>query len=627
MRVEGVLVRGLAAGIASLALIGAADAGADVRFASPGGTGPADDGGCSVANPCSLEGAVEGSGGFDDVVDEDEVRLLPGPYDIGGAVIGVNDAITIQPDAPGRPLISGSAGFIFQVTDAATIRDISLLHASPGPTGSALFVRNGADGALVERVAVRMSGGKIACNMVEGTLRDSTCLAETSGASGAGSFLTAPAGTYSSNLVNVTAFGAESGILVDVPIGGSNFSVAAENTIASGGAGPDVFVDNNAGTGASAVLSNSNFDTSDDDGTGTSVSPPGSATNQTAAPLLIHAPGFEGDFHQLAGSPTIDAGTPGLLGTQDIDRALRTQGSSPDIGADEFPGTPALTGATPASPANDNSPRVQGSAPSTSTVRVFATADCSGPPLATGAAAELGSPGLAVSVADNSTTQLRATSADVGGGPQSACSTAIAFTEDSTAPSAPQITATDPSSPANDTNPEVRGTAEAGSTVRVFATPDCSGTPLATGTAAEFASPGLTVALADDATTSLRASATDAAGNVSACSAPVAYVEDSPAVPLPDTKAPTVTITSRPKAVIKTRKRTAPFSVGFSADESASFRCSLDRAAPVACTSPFTGRAKKGKHAVSVTATDVAGNASAAATATWKVKRKKKRRR
>ena len=41
-----------------------------------------------------------------------------------------------------------------------------------------------------------------------------------------------------------------------------------------------------------------------------------------------------------------------------------------------------------------------------------------------------------------------------------------AFTVDTSAPAAPSLTDTDPDSPANDNNPEVKGSAEAGSTVQ-----------------------------------------------------------------------------------------------------------------------------------------------------------------
>ncbi len=54
---------------------------------------------------------------------------------------------------------------------------------------------------------------------------------------------------------------------------------------------------------------------------------------------------------------------------------------------------------------------------------------------------------------------------------------------------APALIDTDPDSFADDDAPEVKGTAPAGSTVAVYTTPDCSGSPVAVGSAAAFASP------------------------------------------------------------------------------------------------------------------------------------------
>jgi hypothetical protein len=50
---------------------------------------------------------------------------------------------------------------------------------------------------------------------------------------------------------------------------------------------------------------------------------------------------------------------------------------------------------------------------------------------------------------------------------------------------------------------------------------------VAQGSAATFASPGITASVPDNTTTAFRATATDAAGNVSACSGSFTYVEDS----------------------------------------------------------------------------------------------------
>src|SRR6185503_12603432 len=54
------------------------------------------------------------------------------------------------------------------------------------------------------------------------------------------------------------------------------------------------------------------------------------------------------------------------------------------------PPPPSLSSTVPASPANQNSPKVLGSAAAGSQVSIYTSSDCSGAPLATGSAAELG---------------------------------------------------------------------------------------------------------------------------------------------------------------------------------------------------------------------------------------------
>ena len=195
------------------------------------------------------------------------------------------------------------------------------------------------------------------------------------------------------------------------------------------------------------------------------------------------------------------------------------------------PARPSLTATSPASPADDNTPAVVGRAEDGSTVRIYTTADCTGA-FVQATAALLESAGVEVSVADNTTTSFRATATDAAGN-RSACSDPIAYVEDSTGPSAPTLTATSPDSPANDNSPRVEGIAEAGTTVRLYTTDDCSGPAVATGSAVLFGAPGLLATAPDDSTTAFRATATDSAGNSSACSDPIAYVEDStgPAAP------------------------------------------------------------------------------------------------
>ncbi len=120
---------------------------------------------------------------------------------------------------------------------------------------------------------------------------------------------------------------------------------------------------------------------------------------------------------------------------------------------------------------------------------------------------------------------------------------------DSEPPDAP-VLATDPPSPAADSNPQIIGSAEAESTVAIFLGAGCEGSPLSTasaeelaapgilgrrlrgvpvetGTAAELASPGITVNVPDETSREFTVSATDAAGNTSQCSEPIAYTNST----------------------------------------------------------------------------------------------------
>ena len=114
------------------------------------------------------------------------------------------------------------------------------------------------------------------------------------------------------------------------------------------------------------------------------------------------------------------------------------------------------------------------------------------------------------------------------------------FSIDTGAPAAPSLTDTDPDSPANDNNPEVKGSAEAGSTVKIYSTAGCTGYAARKRWQRCLQRGGITTPVAGDQTTSLRATATDSANNASGCSHALAYTEDSTAPTLqspPDPRA------------------------------------------------------------------------------------------
>jgi hypothetical protein len=101
--------------------------------------------------------------------------------------------------------------------------------------------------------------------------------------------------------------------------------------------------------------------------------------------------------------------------------------------SEDPPDPPTITATAPASPANDNAPEVQGTlgAGSPTELRIYTSADCTGPVAATGTAAEFTGGGITVTVADNTTTPL---SAIAVGGSDSACSNTVSYIEDSAAP-------------------------------------------------------------------------------------------------------------------------------------------------------------------------------------------------
>ncbi len=192
-------------------------------------------------------------------------------------------------------------------------------------------------GGTVERVVAHTgAGGSFACSVDNGSLiRDSVCWTEAGAGAGVGVALAqGGAGTRTARLRNVTtvALGlGGSGLLVQATSGGTN-TIEAMNVIALG-AGTDARAGASGGASATIAFEHSNYDSQiDDPVNGASVTDPGTGTgNLTGAPLFVNA--AVGDFHQLAGSPTVDAGGLGDLGSADIDGDPRVVGAAPDIGS------------------------------------------------------------------------------------------------------------------------------------------------------------------------------------------------------------------------------------------------------------------------------------------------------
>ncbi len=230
------------------------------------------------------------------------------------------------------------------------------------------------------------------------------------------------------------------------------------------------------------------------------------------------------------------------------------------------PGAPSLTSTDPASPSNaSTTPTVAGSAEPGSTVRIYAGLSCdtTTTPLATVAASPAGAFSAPVTVAPNSSTTFFATATDAAGNPSPCSLPPLPYVHDSLAPAAPALASTDPASPSGTGTPIVSGTAEPGSSVRTYTDAACAGAVAGTGTADGGGDFEVATTVPADTASAIRATATDAAGNPSACSAPLAYTEDStapaePAVvsttppsPSATDTTPQVSVTGEPGATLE----------------------------------------------------------------------------
>jgi hypothetical protein len=311
------------------------------------------------------------------------------------------------------------------------------------------------------------------------------------------------------------------------------------------------------------------------------------------------------------------------------------------------PAVPVFSRSSPASPADNNSPRLIGAADDESAVSIFTGPACSGSPIATGNAATFRSTGITVSVGDNTTTTFYAEASWAG--LPSGCSTSSLTYQEVTAaappgegggpgigggevaeppaggsgsggtpsngspsvgparpvpgnPPATPALRTAPGPRANDATPLLTGSAPGADSVRIFAGADCTGQALATPSAAQFAV-GVPVRVTPNAEATFSARAVNGAG-ASRCSDPVGYFEDS--------TPPATRITFGPGAT--TRKRVAIFRFEDTSGDPAgtTFVCRFDKRPWQGCQSPLKlPRLKPRAHRLTVRAVDAAGNAEA----------------
>lgn len=94
---------------------------------------------------------------------------------------------------------------------------------------------------------------------------------------------------------------------------------------------------------------------------------------------------------------------------------------------------------------------------------------------------------------------------------------------DQLVPAAPELTATVPESPAKDWFPRILGAAPANTTVVIYRGASCAGAPVAAGSAAVLAAPGIQVSVPAETTAQFSATAVNSLQSASTCSAPVSY--------------------------------------------------------------------------------------------------------
>lgn len=161
-------------------------------------------------------------------------------------------------------------------------------------------------------------------------------------------------------------------------------------------------------------------------------------------------------------------------------------------------------------------------------VRIYTDPACQTGLLGSGSREQFEGQGIEVTVAPQATTTLYADETD--GTETSGCSSGLVYKQVGAPPTTPTVESVTPTSPANDNFPLVSGTADDEATVALYGNAGCSGSPLATGSAASFGGPGIATPVPDDSTTTFYASASWA-GMTSGCSTTsVRYEEVSPVV-------------------------------------------------------------------------------------------------
>lgn len=175
--------------------------------------------------------------------------------------------------------------------------------------------------------------------------------------------------------------------------------------------------------------------------------------------------------------------------------------------------------------------RIEGLTEAGAKVSVFLDESCQG--MATAAVVNGTDFSLELAVPANTETVFTVLAID-GAGNRSPCSSPpVRFAHDSQPPPAPVLSTIVPAGPSSNAQPTVTGTAEAGSTVRFFSDSACAVSVPGSVSADTTGAFQVQLTVPRNVTTTLRAAATDASGNKSACSNALTYQHDDLAPALP----------------------------------------------------------------------------------------------
>jgi Tol biopolymer transport system component len=196
------------------------------------------------------------------------------------------------------------------------------------------------------------------------------------------------------------------------------------------------------------------------------------------------------------------------------------------------------------------------------------------------------------------------------------------------APPGPTLEGTNPESPGASTSPKVIGTEPVKAAIKLYSTANCSGEPVATGSAAQLEEPGIAVQVPVGSSTTFHATA-EAGGFVSSCSGEVTYKQLSeepagggggpvqkpeakvapglgPLIPIPH-EVPQTRITFGPAFKTRIRRPTFRFTDA-TGQQDTKFICKVDRAAWKSCSSPLKlAKVSRGKHAFRVKGVNALG--------------------